>query len=748
MRGVFNDQGCARRWLTLGCIFLATFAPQVRGAQRGAEQQALIARFWTAFKAQQHGQHAEAERIYLEVLKDAPLMSDAWHLGGVAKHQQGRSREALPMIEHAVKLRPVFTTGYNNLGNVYFKMGRLEQAMDAFEIAISQNATNTNARVGLGEALIAAGRYQDAENVGRAAVAADPKYYGAYGLLAQTLRENGNPDESLKVFEAMIAMNPATVTGYSNMGTLLHKKKRYQEAEDALNTAIRLNPNHQNSYYNLGLVLHAQSDLKYVEALQAGASCVAIDPSFAQPWYNIGRLFRELGRHYDSIAALHRYQQLTVRNLRIRGKAAFSLPKEWAVPAACSDPSAPDKANEVRLVRYWESESDVKMEQVNWDAGPPAVYGTSNPSSLGGARVGSGYVNNGPSAELEELPLASTRRWNSLWYVDRELLLFEMRNVVVEGEMGLMHDGRCRVFLPLHDTYVPVLDQIMPIAIPTKIYGTVLTFPQVAARNYYHWVVEGLSRLMIAWERVKNDSSVLLMVPSNPSRKKTNARQPFILQYLDLLGFSSDRIVLYDGEKTRYAAERLLYADWRNQASRPGMHFCAPRSALLAVRRSLAPHHLPLPSRPYLVLISRADTKHRTLLNEDKLAVRLEEVAKRYGKTFQLFIGEAFSIKETVLLFRDACICISPHGAGLANIVWMGNGSSVLEMPVHETHGRDMAHLAQSVGLDYWTTSGVKPFRFLADFTADIDEVERIAEQILKQQSAPLKQQIAPKHSH
>ena len=28
------------------------------------------------------------------------------------------------------------------------------------------------------------------------------------------------------------------------------------------------------------------------------------------------------------------------------------------------------------------------------------------------------------------------------------------------------------------------------------------------------------------------------------------------MQYLDLLGFSSDRIVLYDGEKTRYAAER------------------------------------------------------------------------------------------------------------------------------------------------------------------------------------------------
>ena len=146
-------------------------------------------------------------------------MADAWHLGGVAMHQQGRSEEveptrtcvgsfrrrpcgaltpvleqALPFIQKAVVLRPVFTTGYNNLGNVYFKMGpdpyqptfcanstaltvvctrvagRLPQAIKAFKQAISQNATNTNARVGLGEAYIAAGQYQDAEDTARAAV--------------------------------------------------------------------------------------------------------------------------------------------------------------------------------------------------------------------------------------------------------------------------------------------------------------------------------------------------------------------------------------------------------------------------------------------------------------------------------------------------------------------------------------------------------------------------------------------------
>jgi len=158
-------------------------------------------------------------------------MADAWHLGGVAMHQQGRSEDALPFIKNAVLLRPVFTTGYNNLGNVYFKMGRLPQAIAAFNEAIRQNATNSNARVGLGEALIAAGNYQDAEDTARAAVRADPKYYGAYGLLAQALRENVKEEESLEAFEFMLRMNPNSVSGNSNMGTLLHKMKNYEAAE-------------------------------------------------------------------------------------------------------------------------------------------------------------------------------------------------------------------------------------------------------------------------------------------------------------------------------------------------------------------------------------------------------------------------------------------------------------------------------------------------------------------------------------
>ena len=202
------------------------------------------------------------------------------------------------------------------------------------------------------------------------------------------------------------------------------------------------------------------------------------------------------------------------------------------------------------------------------------------------------------------------------------------------------------------------------------------------------------------------------------------------------MGIDHSRIVAYEGEKYRYAAETLLYADWRNQSPRPGMHFCAPRGALRRVRASLAPHHRPLHERPNVILISRADTKHRKLLNEDAVGAVLDEVSAKHGKTFQLFIGQSISIKETIDLFKDASLLFSPHGAGIANAVWMGDGASVVEMPVHETHGRDMAHLAKSMGLDYWVTGGVHPFKFLSDFTADLDEIRTMAEHILAAQAA------------
>ena len=95
-------------------------------------------------------------------------------------------------------------------------------------------------------------------------------------------------------------------------------------------------------------------------------------------------------------------------------------------------------------------------------------------------------------------------------------------------------------------SYIPFDDQFMPTSLPTVHLKHALSFPQVvilvkcrasvervqvAARNYYHWVVEGLSRLVIAKEILDKDPSIILLVPANPPRKKkSNPRRPFVFQ--------------------------------------------------------------------------------------------------------------------------------------------------------------------------------------------------------------------------
>merc|ERR1712086_97716 len=274
--------------------------------------------FWAAFKLQNSGNFAAAEAASRQVLVRAPFMPDAHHLIGVAAHQQGQTARGLKNVIHSLQLRPVFTTAYNNLGNMLFNLGRLQLAEEAFSIAIQQNRTNLNAYVGLAENMMALGRYKDAERVSRDAVSERPNFSGGWGALAQALRDMNDIEGAEQAFQRMLELEPSTVSGHSNYGTLLHKQRRYEAAEKELRHAILLNPMHQNSYYNLGLVLHAQNEKRYPDALRMAAACVRINPDFAQPWYNIGRLFRELGQHNDSMLALHRCQHLSLRDLNIK----------------------------------------------------------------------------------------------------------------------------------------------------------------------------------------------------------------------------------------------------------------------------------------------------------------------------------------------------------------------------------------------------------------------------------------------
>jgi tetratricopeptide (TPR) repeat protein len=81
-----------------------------RGAKRFGHQQQTplqnVSLLKRAVALHQNGEMAEAESLYLQILKAAPNHFDGWHLLGVLRHQQGRHTEALGLIGAALKTNP------------------------------------------------------------------------------------------------------------------------------------------------------------------------------------------------------------------------------------------------------------------------------------------------------------------------------------------------------------------------------------------------------------------------------------------------------------------------------------------------------------------------------------------------------------------------------------------------------------------------------------------------------------------
>ncbi len=86
-------------------------------------------------KAHRAGHFGEAEALYLKLLKAQPNHSDAMHLLGLIRGEQGLENEAIRLIESAISQRPLAAAYHHNIAGLYRRVGQLELARAAFEQA-------------------------------------------------------------------------------------------------------------------------------------------------------------------------------------------------------------------------------------------------------------------------------------------------------------------------------------------------------------------------------------------------------------------------------------------------------------------------------------------------------------------------------------------------------------------------------------------------------------------------------------
>jgi capsular polysaccharide biosynthesis protein len=95
------------------------------------------------------------------------------------------------------------------------------------------------------------------------------------------------------------------------------------------------------------------------------------------------------------------------------------------------------------------------------------------------------------------------------------------------------------------------------------------------------------------------------------------------------------------------------------------------------------------------IYITRRLTEKRRLLNEEEIV----PILNKFG--FEIVEAERLSFVEQVTLFRTAEAVVAPHGAGLANLMWVPAGCKVFELLDRDYVNDHFYNLSSILALDY-----------------------------------------------
>lgn len=228
--------------------------------------------------------------------------------------------------------------------------------------------------------------------------------------------------------------------------------------------------------------------------------------------------------------------------------------------------------------------------------------------------------------------------------------------------------------------------------------------------NFYHWMVDCLPRLVtLAQSPWAGDGPITLLY--------TDSLAPYEQFFLDRFApgtFQLRRVQRH----TLYRVDTLLFTPLKTQRF----------AGYLPARYADAIRQMVVPDRPRRrdrrVIVSRAAAQYRHVGNEEALA---EALAPLGFDTVRL---ETLSIPEQVQLFYDAEVVVSPHGAGLTNLLY-AEAAHVLELFPSPTVTPHYFFLCKSLGHTYACHTGTADRLNPPTFEADVDAARAVIDRWL-----------------
>jgi hypothetical protein len=253
-------------------------------------------------------------------------------------------------------------------------------------------------------------------------------------------------------------------------------------------------------------------------------------------------------------------------------------------------------------------------------------------------------------------------------------------------------------------------------------------------KAYSHFLIEELSRLaFLNHDHFNSFSDIQLLVPGGLRKRDTPLSTPddtvhfpegqgpipYEEEYF-VSRIAPDNVRVTPVRRDRfYRIRNFLFVSF---VASEGYWFVPP-FALEHVTRAFydAPASVENGGRSRRLYISRSQSNHRRITNEDALLARLEPLG------FEPHCTEEYTPEEAIDLFQNAEMIIQPHGSGVGNLIFAKGATTMILHGTSYSYGPTY-FLCKSLDIDYVCLRDVGDLKNpeipdYSDFEVDIDRV-------------------------
>jgi len=273
-----------------------------------------------------HGALAEAEALYLQVLREQPDQLEARHMLGVLRVRQGRYEHACGELRAVLAARPDAAEAWSHLALALHALKRHQEALAGFDKAIALRPDQGDAHNNRGNLLSDLGRHAEALESYERALALRPQNVQALGNRGAALADLGRHEEALASYAQALALAPDHPALLDQQGSVLAQLGRLDEALASYVKASLARPDYAPAHYHRGNVLAKLK--RYGQALASYDKAIALQGDFADALDNRGNALAALKRHEEALASYDRALALAPRSvatLTNRGNARKAL---------------------------------------------------------------------------------------------------------------------------------------------------------------------------------------------------------------------------------------------------------------------------------------------------------------------------------------------------------------------------------------------------------------------------------------